>query len=442
MASASVLPYPQVVGSGILPQQYASRFPDFSPASTATSTTSPFGHAFPRYEPRGHDYQCSFGAIAAAQAANSHATSTSRTTKAGKRRSWNRTKTPPPPASSVDSVKSPAARATAAKDKFKSNLKKVAQQKEDQSTTLDLSKTAEENEKRTGIPIYSQERAAKSVTDVQFTPLSRLRNHTFHTFGYGAGADHGSFKPSAPFVLLDPGSRPGTPQTAHRSYANSTVNSEISIDRYESSSRPSASGSKRPSLHINTSTDTTSIPSLTIRGRRNTNQSSASANTPSSRPRKSLEKAISIMTRRDSNATDEMLDPAARVASIQAARQAFEERQGKKEAKYEKRAARDRERQEKRGGRQSSGEHRARGSSDAPKNSSTLHISGKVDDLQGTAYDELPAALPNSRPNVGSRVTRERITLSRKRHVKNRYAGFLSWLKTKFLNLGRRRRKA
>lgn len=434
MASASVLP--PIGGAGL--QHYATRFPDFNAAPIASSTTSPLGHAFPRYASRGivpggselYDYQPSFGAIAAAKAVDSYASSTATTNRAGKRKSWNRTKTPPPPASSVDTTKSQASRATLAKDRFKSNLKKVAQQKEDQSTTLDLSKTAEENERRTGISIYSQGRAAKSATDVHFTPLSRRRNHTFHTFGYGTGADYGSFKPSVTFVPLDPSSRPGTPQTTRPSYAASTVNSVYSAD-----SRPSMSASKRPSLHINTSTDATSIPSVTTRARRNTNQSSASANTPSSRPRKSLEKAMSIMTRRDSNATDEMMDPAARVASIQAARQAFDERQEKKDAKYEKRAARDRERQDKFSVGKSSGEHRARGSSNAPKNSSTLHISEKVDDLQGSAYDELPAALPSSWPTIGLRQTPERITFSRKRHVKNRYAGFLSWLKTKFLNL-------
>lgn len=438
---ATLLAYPQPAGPAA-----STQFPDFNTTYGRSYATSPISQAFPRYDsPKAAfadplpENAVAPGAIFAAQAAGGFGgsrKSTPHSSLAGlKRRSSSRARTDAATSSMADSARSPESQGPTAKERLKSNLKKVKQQKVDTSNTLDLSMTAEENEKRTGIQIYSQDRAIRSVADVHFKPLSRRRHNTF-----GHQAEYGSYQPSKPFTIAPQPPRSETSRSAYHSHANSTVNSEYSVDPFEGSRRPSVMDSGRPSLRLNTTSEATSVPSVT-RPRRGTNQSSVSAGTPGSRSRKSLDKAMRALGRRDSTATaDDMMDPVARVASIQAARQAFDARQEEKDAKYEAMAAKDRERQERKAQRKSEG--RSRAGSHVPATASTQHLSEKVGEpVEGPEYAALPVPPLHSRPMMGARKLSERPPMSRKRNVKNRYAWFLSWLKTKFLNLARRRRK-
>lgn len=434
MASALVLPYQQPTTVPMYAQPYATNFPTLDTSDHYPSQGSPLSFRFPRYNtskstltPDPYEDVASAGAIAAAKAAGDTSGPTPRSMKLGNKRRSLGSANPITGPASEKSARSDLPRATAAKDKIKSNLKKVAPQKPDPATTLDLSLTAEENERRTGIPIYSRDSGARSLTDVHFVPMGRRRNNT-----YGASTEYSSFKPSAPFTnSIRPTSRPHSPYvTLPTTYTNSSLNDDL-----ESSGHLSAVSSQRPSLRIKTSTDIGSLASMN-RPRRGTNQSSASVMTSTSKPRKSMEKAFSIVTRRGSSATVEAMDPATRVASIQAARQAFAERQEAKDAKYEKRAAKDREKQEKREMRKS--ESRNRSNSNAVKKSDTVPLSEKPQGAVETmAYNDLPIPPPSSRPTMGTRMMSEKQKFSRKRKVKNRYARFLSWLKTRLLNLGR-----
>lgn len=444
MASASVLTYPAI------PQPYAHFGEYHNGAVTVSPSSSPVAQNFPYYASQppslggagGGAYipHVSSGAIAAAQAAGGtikpSQLGSRKSRNSPKRRSFGRAATTSTDAA-LDTIRSTTSRTTA-KEKLKTNIKKAAHQRDDPPTTLDLSLTAEENERRTGIPLMISSRA-RAATDVPFVSVSRKRNNTT-----GGGAPDVSFKPTSPLVLpTHPGSRPATSHSTHHSHANSLANSEYSTDWLDGYRKTSAPVSERPSLRVNTS-EADSIR-LNARRRRNTNQSSASATTPPSIPKKSFDRALSIITRQDSNATDDMMDPATRTASIRAARQAFEEREEKKDAKYQKRAAKDRERQEQKEKRKQNSV-RSRAESNAPKTSSNLHLTEKVDDtphpVQGKAYDDLPIPHPSARPRMGGSMLPDIPKFSRKRHMKNRYASFLSWLKTKFLNLGRRRRTA
>ena len=146
MASASVLTYPAI------PQSYAHFGRYHDGATTISPSSSPMlAQAFPRYAGQapvvGGPYapQISSGAMAAAQAVGGPSRppqlASRKTRNAPKRRSFGRGGTSPTEAS-VDTTRSTTSRPTA-KEKFKSNIKKVGQQKDDQYAALDLSLTAE-----------------------------------------------------------------------------------------------------------------------------------------------------------------------------------------------------------------------------------------------------------------------------------------------------------
>lgn len=335
--------------------------------------------------------------------------------------------------------KTPWSRTGSAKDRFKSNLKRIAQQKEGDTTTLDLSITAEENEKRSGMGIYNRQPASRSATDVRFTPTgSRPRNNTFAN-----PADLTSFKPSVPFLAgIGSESHPPSPRNAHLSYTSSAAEDSVYSggDAYSGTFRPSLHDSRRPSLRLHTDSELGSISSH--RARRNTNQSvgpDSVSSPPTSKSRKSFDKAFSILSRKDSNATVDILDESTRAASIRAARLAFDQRQEMKDAKYEKRAAKDRERKEKKERSRSFGQDR-RPSQLQQETRSTIIEEKTGASVQGKEYSELPVPSLSGRQSAALRKASERTKISRTRRLKTKYAWFLSWLRTKLLNVARRQR--
>jgi len=165
-----------------------------------------------------------------------------------------------------------------------------------------------------------------------------------------------------------------------------------------------------------------------------------SLETTSPSSRTSMDKAISFIR----GSEREPLDAASRAASINAARQAFREKEEAKNRKAEKDEIRQIERKlrktEKREDRQrkksDADTRRARAQSNDEK-SSTPSVGGtEYGKIAPTQSLNLPVTVATVRPVSRSRRDDERKKLG----AKSRWMGFVAWLRTKLLKLGRKMR--
>lgn len=252
--------------------------------------------------------------------------------------------------------------------------------------------------------------------------------------------------------------RPFTPPIA-QSYANSLLGSEVSgeaaegghydEDRLRQIARTgsplvglnNSSSHLPPSrIHVDTST---SARGLAIESETNLAGTPSSflpragamspAGTVSPTSRSSLDMPFKLRRKTSS-------DPASRAASIQAARQAFSEREAAKAEKAEREELRRHQRKEKRdNSRRRKSDSKEAGSSSRPSG-----LNEKGETLKGSAYSHMPSRHGTGdtgrRTGGGPRPGRHNTATSTSSTVKSTWVGFMVWLKTRILNLGRRMR--
>ena len=130
-------------------------------------------------------------------------------------------------------------------------------------------------------------------------------------------------------------------------------------------------------------------------------------------------------------------DPVARAASIQAARQAFSEKEAAKAQKAEKEELRALERENKK--REKREESRRRKAQGKEKSGASNEKQATV---QSTLYSDVPRAsnLANAAASVGGhgRIRRSDTDPSVKSTAKGRWLQFLTWLRTKLFRLGKK----
>lgn len=400
-----------------------------------------------------------------------------------------RPKTPPASTgvSSVDGSRSPSKAIT--RSILKQNLRKLSQHQDDQDyNTIDLSKTAAENEERSGLGITT----SRSIPNIRTAP-GGFRGHSR---SHSHNSQHSVSGPWEPTVsTLHPYTLPPT-----RSYTASNDGLDFSGDVYtpplpedavrrsRGATVDSSTSDAKPKLRlITTPTETFEIPPLpalnqnnpsltsldrtSTRPRRSTNQSHQSANNGELNMTPLTKASLNYLTR---TKTDEPVDAVTRAATIQAARQAFEDREEDKARKYEEQEQRAQSRQQRKIAKI---EEKKRRKSDAvntaanqaaqrPGSAATparSHYSYNSNDTperpefrSGGEYaslESLGLPGPSSRPAhaaVSTKLAHSRSaepamplrpTISKRRAVKMSYVQFVTWAKTKILNVGRRRRQ-
>ena len=386
--------------------------------------------------------------------------------------------------SPTDDSRSPSSRSVT-RDKIKHNWKKLAQGREEEyRDTIDLSRTAAENEERSGLNIHTRISTARSATDVNFNRTPRARHGPLISHTSQQSTVSGSFQPTLPFVHpMRQKSRPYTPTTT-QSYANSVISSDYSGDvfpglaqddvtnghRHHSAQYSSSMASlpDRPPLYITTTGSATRLanPSqnnlsaatsfTTTRPRRSTNRS---IDTTSPTSRSSVDRALNLI-RRPTQDT-EPVDPVVRAMNINAARQAFAAREEAKTRKYEKQEQKATDREMKKTAKE---EDKRRRKSDAQERPTRDMTAEESDDYARAPHHAERTAVPESslptrrktggsyHPqddlvigrtiNLGPSIEKTQPRISRQKEVtKNRYLRFLTWLKMRLLHLGKKRRK-
>ncbi|KLJ08084.1 hypothetical protein EMPG_16473 [Blastomyces silverae] len=230
------------------------------------------------------------------------------------------------------------------KGTIRSHLKRSNQ---NDSTSIDLDRSALENE---GLGIYTNLDRDRRYADIAASRRTGRTSHNRSTSGtsqFSAATSSTTHKPGSQYVhpmRLTP--RPYTPPIS-QSYQNSVLESEHSTDAGQFStdlddttsvSRDFAPKSETQPYQIHTTSFANiSAPVLA-------NHARGSYETPSPLSRNSLEFTFRSRTRTNT-------DPAARVAAVEAARQAFEDKEAAKQRKLEKQSMkaqdRDLRRQEK-----------------------------------------------------------------------------------------------
>lgn len=365
----------------------------------------------------------------------------------------------PNPPTLFGDIHSPSSPVSKTKAKIKPLLRKLTTQEQN---SLDLSRTAAENE---GLGIYTSSDlgGSRPSGDTPFTVAGRSAYHNRTTSGaseYSNTTTSSHHLPGAPYVHpMRQTPRPYTPPLTH-SYQNSVVDSEYSgevtgftleeenhlrqIVR-DASYRPVAVTKPQPSLpplHIHTGSSTllagssqsnlAGTPSSSVRRPRADTMSPVDTMSPISRS--SIEMAFRLRSRADT-------DPVARAASIQAARQAFSEKEAAKAAKAQKGELRALERENrKREKREEIQRRKAQA-----KEGSGLKISAsneKQTTVQSTLYRDVPPAsnLANAAASMGGhgRVRRSNTNPSVGSTAKSRWVQFLTWLRTKIFKLGKK----
>ena len=150
--------------------------------------------------------------------------------------------------------------------------------------------------------------------------------------------------------------------------------------------------------------------------------------------RSSIEMAFRLRSRAET-------DPVARAASIQAARQAFSEKEAAKAKKAEKEELRALERENrKREKREESQRRKGQGKERSGLKSSSSNE--KQSTVQSTLYSDVPPAsnLANAAASMGGhgRVRRSNTNPSVTSTAKGRWLQFLTWLRTKIFKLGKK----
>ncbi|KAI9725666.1 MAG: hypothetical protein M1828_002951 [Chrysothrix sp. TS-e1954] len=257
-----------------------------------------------------------------------------------------RTDTPPVISEeATDEPALPSGKTSKIKQNLRRSLHGPTQQQPD--TTIDLSRTTEENEQLSGLTISSPTANSPSLNDTNFTRNIKNRQHarTYSTASANSGTS-GSFKPTEPFVhpmRQAPGtsaySTSFSQDFANKPISSTDANAFRATPKYSlslSSSNDPYSAS-RPSLHVDTSSPSSQ------------HNKQSPANNTSSRPRRNTNRSISSGLSSTASASDRAfsfirggthsmppVDAATRAASIHAARQAFNEREAVKQAKYDR----------------------------------------------------------------------------------------------------------
>jgi hypothetical protein len=378
--------------------------------------------------------------------------------------------------------------------KIKPYLKKLTSKDRNR---IDLSRPAAENEGLAGLGIDDGIGSQRTASDVQFTSMGprRHRRSTSNTSQFSTASS--LQRPSAPYMHpMRQTPRPYTPPLAQSSYPASRAESEENDDvimsdedfRFRqhlfdpsrrSGSISSSSAIPPPSLTLHTSGSLTKLAShslsqsqtslpmslsspLTNRPRGDTIRSFETTNSPSSRP--SLDKAFGFLRERG---RDSPVDAAARARDIQAARQAFGEKEEAKERKAEKEALKhlDREmrrktkleeREKRRTGTKSRSGSLANSNSNSnvalpdngplaghtasalsnEKTNTSMDIGGREYEAYARTHDlSMPAMAQAAGASSRTEVT-PKVTTSRQ--VKSRWLAFITWFRTRLLRLGRR----
>ncbi|KAF2664022.1 hypothetical protein BT63DRAFT_98938 [Microthyrium microscopicum] len=344
--------------------------------------------------------------------------------------------------------------------KIKPYLRKLSL-RDNNSNNLDLSRPTAENESLAGLGYYDESR---SGSELAFTPIvttasrSRHQRSASNTSTFSTSS---SQRPSVPTPFKHT-PRPYTPPiAATRSYtASSLLSSSDSVEAedimadedfrfrqraFEHTTRRSGSIGSLPAvpqtIHMHSSSSLTrlngsnisqsSLPSVpTSRSRGDTMRSVDSS-------RGSMDKAMHIFR----GGKDEPLDPATRAANIMAARIAYAEREEAKERKAEKEYLRQQNRRR-------NHERPPRGRSE----SATTGSSSQNEKMQfvGKSYDEytpahsrtLPKHVPTTTTSAATNVQNIRSGRSaqpgKSKTLKSRWLGFMAWLKTRLLRLGKK----
>ncbi|KAI9806574.1 MAG: hypothetical protein M1833_003761 [Piccolia ochrophora] len=331
---------------------------------------------------------------------------------------------------------------------------------------LDLSRSAADADGH-GLFESTYGSGSRTAADVPFaTAGKRGQTHNRSTSGTSQFSTGTTGSTSRQYVHpMRQTPRPYTPPIA-QSYQTSMLGSEYSGDGTgqgmdeeehlrqivrEASYRPSASYSpsqgQPPPLRIHTNNSSTRLVSgsqtnlastpMSFRAR---GETISPIETGSPISRSSMDRAFKMRSRDNST-------PASRAASIRAARQAFEEKEAAKDQKAEEeerkaaeRASRKREKREEADRKRAASEARRR-EKGGPKPSTTRKKASATDEkpeqLAGTAYANLQPA-DNVEPVVGQGPKRTNTATTAS--AQSTWVGFMIWLKTRFLKLGRKMR--
>jgi hypothetical protein len=347
--------------------------------------------------------------------------------------------------------------------KIKPYLRKLTSKDDNK---IDLSRPAAENERLAGLGIHDLYTPSKSVSDVAFTPVNGRARHNRSASNNSQFSNSSLQRPTAPYAHpMRQTPRPYTPPVA-KSYTTSMIGSEVSDEALDIMSddeyryrqrmyepgRRSDSISSMPAppaaLHLHTSGSFTrlnnqsqsSLPSTMPTGR-SRGDTLRSFDTASPSSRTSMEKSVSFVR----GAKDEPIDPAARAASIRAARIAYNEKEAEKERRAEKEELkrlelenRKRAKKEDRQRRKSDAEDkRTRSRSDSGNNEKVDFVGKAYNDFTPAHTRSLPAHVPTAAPSA--RLAHNRTsTRSSRRSAKSTWVGFLAWFRTRLLRLGRK----
>ncbi len=355
--------------------------------------------------------------------------------------------------------------------KIKPYLRKLSHK---DSNTLDLSRPAAENESLAGLGINDYGDESRSASDVTFSHVGRRTRHNrsiSNTSQFSTGS--GSQRPTAAY--MHPMRQTPRPYTPPVSYPTSVVGSDVSDagadSRFEEETRyrqqlvesslQSRSMSSTPSMASPLQIQTTNLPTILTNHSQTSFSTAATGNRPrrdtiksidttSPSSRTSLDKAFHFIRGRDSP-----VDPASRAASIRAARQAYREKEEAKARKADMESLKRQDKQEKR--QRSKQEAATPPQQPAPKGAGTRParsrtgsgtlLNEKADGgaVQGLDYASFSPAHTRSLPRTGppgglGPVPPERAAtgLSTVKTAKSRWLGFVTWLRTRLLKLGRK----
>ncbi|PGH31194.1 hypothetical protein GX50_06026 [[Emmonsia] crescens] len=318
------------------------------------------------------------------------------------------------------------------KGNIRSHLKRSTQ---NDSTSIDLDRSAVENE---GLGIYTNLERDRRYGDVAVSRRTGAASHNRSTSGtsqFSAATSSTIYKPGSQYVHpMRQTPRPFTPPIS-QSYQNSVLGSEHSADAGKFSTDLDDATSANPEIFAQTaSASNTEAQPYQVHTSSLTNISSSmlpahtreSYETPSPLSRSSLDFAFRSRARTNT-------DPAARAAAVQAARQAFEDKEAAKMRKLEKQnmKAQDRElrRQEKK-------EHQLHPlptttsslgrRSNENRNSSEGRCSGRKSLSEKPGNPTSSSAFTHSNP---SRTFE---------NPKSAWVLFITWLRTKLFKMGRK----
>ncbi|KAI9719380.1 MAG: hypothetical protein M1812_003451 [Candelaria pacifica] len=341
------------------------------------------------------------------------------------------------------------------KTKIKPLLRKLTS---GESVSLDLSRSAAENE---GLGIYTSDVGAGSRTAADVTFVTTGKRGGYHnrstsaTSQFSTATSGSNQRPGGQYVHpMRQTPRPYTPPIA-QSYATSFIGSEYSGEVVSDEAHHLRQAGRETPRHTpNTSVSHQAPPSLRIQ----TNTSSTRllhgsqtnlSSTPSSmRPRVEAMSATDTVSPVSRSSMDtgfrkrsrSNTDPAARAASIQAARQAFTERESAKARKAQQEELKATERQRKREGG-------GRKRSDVPPRIHVVNddLNEKSAPMAGREYAHLTPVPSHAIPIRVSDVTdspvmpvRSGTNVTTKGAAKSRWIGFLTWLRTKIFRLGKK----